>query len=30
MIKQYVQARQMMKQMMGAKGKMRFPFKGMR
>ena len=30
LIKQYEQARQMMKQMMGAKGKMRFPFKGMR
>ena len=30
LIKQYDQARQMMKQMMGAKGKMRFPFKGMR
>lgn len=30
LIKQYEQARQMMKQMMGAKGKMRFPFRGMR
>ena len=30
LIKQYEQARQMMKQMMGAKGKMRLPFKGMR
>ena len=30
LIKQFEQARQMMKQMMGAKGKMRFPFKGMR
>ncbi len=30
LIKQYEQAKQMMKQMMGAKGKMRLPFKGMR
>ena len=30
LIKQFEQARNMMKQMMGAKGKMRFPFKGMR
>ncbi len=30
LIKQYEQAKQMMKQMMGVKGKMRLPFKGMR